>query len=562
MISIRDATGKLQIFDNNDNVLTIVWIVIIAISISIGSASTLFSDLSSRMAISGPLLTGVLTLFTISLTVTTVGIQVTSSRYSYRVDTTVLQPKSILFHFSPYLLAVTSGILIITSGTYSNVFFWLYISISILSVLSIIPFLWWLLWSITPDAILESNMQNLDGDFLRAVENSVREEYNTRINSDYDRTIRFWNEIQYLHIADNDPTNVFRDVIRSRIHDDDTATAKRLLDQYVSHSERQVANRYRNFRTSHTDSQHVLFYLFGLLEGIFQLSLKNDNYVMTRSIFVTLRRSILRWREKSVLAIPEVFFRIFSAISVEYASECSGSQSHFVAKEYSTISRIISEDIKSPANDVSSAMISTITEAAQDFAIISINNRHYQSASVIVSSLRSIAEAILRKPSGQADRIFVAIGLIGTKFAQEKAETTQVVHIANEVSTRNNAEETITTLVTFKDKIEEFDNGYAFQNRHIEKIMIEINRINSALEEHDSEIAFRATENSNLDDEDAIIAIIRTSRLHRGIFEVSELTTEIDYPLTTDEITSICNILCEQDVFSDRGNNSYSLIRG
>lgn len=129
----RRAQLKVHNFVEAYPTVSKYWIVTGLISIGIASVSTVLSDQSTRDDVVSPLLIGVITLFTISLTVTIMGIQVATNRYSHRADSTVTQKWIMYLHFLPHLLAIMLGILLISTGTYAYWVFYLrlwYLSIN------------------------------------------------------------------------------------------------------------------------------------------------------------------------------------------------------------------------------------------------------------------------------------------------------------------------------------------------------------------------------------------------------------------------------------------------
>jgi len=509
-----------------------------AISVAVAAATTFFSNQATREAAVRPLLIGVITLFTISLTAAIMGIRVASNRYSHRVDSTVLKKRAIWLHFLPHLVAILFAIFLITTGQYVYWAFFIFtLSISA-AILSIFPFLQWLLNSLSPEMMVSTSIKRINQNFIDRVEEVVRDERKEIFqSSDKDRIINIFRSVSYLNISQDDPINMFTDIVRSRILNNDTETVTNLLDRYSEHVDSELESRYRKFKTSHSDSQLVAWYLFSPLEDTYRIAVNEDNSRIPKNIISMLRNSIESWTANTSNGVPEVFLRIFGSTTVEYVSECDAGLAKEIARDYSRVADVLASDINSPWREISRAMSMNFAGYSLDFAMSSINREYYESAAMINRGLRSIVEAKLRCPSSDPDRTLLMMGLIGEQFAVEQAKSKNIVGIANEVSVRDRAEWTITTLVTFKDKIEEYGNGYAYK-RYLGSVMREIDRVNEALEEKDRQIA------SKLDyDKDLVVEIIRGGRLFRSPFSVEELVSELDSSVSKSEAKDICQDL-------------------
>ncbi|WP_323190770.1 hypothetical protein [Halostella sp. PRR32] len=481
------------------------------------------------------------------------GIRVASNRYSHRVDSTVLQKSAIWLHFTPHLIAILFAIFLISTGRYVYWAFGTFIFFISASILSIFPFLRWLLRSLSPEVMLDTSINRINSDFLDRVENVVQEERaEIYKGQDRDQIRDIYRTVSYLDISEDDPVDMFMDIVRSRIIEDDTETVTALLDRYQDHVESQLENRYREFLVSHSDSQLVAWYLLSPFEDTFRIAVKEENHRVAEHVISLLRASIQSWAENIPKGVPEVFFRVFGAITVEYVSECDAGQANSIAEDYSKIASVVASDIDSPINEVTSAMAMTFVNSCLNFAISSLEEGYYEPASTINNGLRSIVEARLRFPSGNPDRTLLVMGLIGEQFGIEEAKSKKIVEIANEVSVMDQAEWTVTTLVTFKDKIEEYGNGYSFRDEHLDMVMREIDRVNEALEEKDSGIAERVDH-----DEDLVLQVIRGARLFRSPFSAEDLISELELSESKDKVEEICDSLEDIGAFEPRDDGQY-----
>lgn len=538
--------------DNSQIAKSLILIIIVSSLISL--YATVVSTETTRSIVIQPLLIGVITLFTISLTVAIMGIQVASNRYSHRVDSIVIRKYAFWIHFLPHLIAILLAILMISSGIFSAFAFFVFIFFISASLLSIFSFLQWLLKTLSPEIALSTSLNQMDSDFLKRVEQDVENE-KTKImgDNDRDRSQDIFREMAYLRISNNDPVDRSIDIIRSRILTNDTGTAKSLIENYSSHITSVLDNRYQQFQTSHSDSQLVSWYLLGPFEDLFQLGLKEGNHRIAQDIIVLQRRSIQNWFEKDVDEVPEVFFRVFNSISVEYLTHCNHGQAVGIAREYAKISKVIASDIGSCRSKVTGVNGYIFVSSCMGYAERSINRGYIKSATLIRSSLRSIVDAKLRNQPSKPEREILMIGLIGEQFASEEAVSKNIVKLSNETSSRNEAKSTITTLVTFKDKIEDKNNGEN-GGEILEKIMSEINRVNRALEENDRVVASKVDH-----EEDLVLEVIRGSRMFRSPFMIEELIEEIQFTESIEhsEIQKICSELEKLDMFENREEEQY-----
>lgn len=532
--------------------VSLYWVIIAAISVTVAAVTTFFSNQATRENAVRPLLIGVITLFTISLTVAIMGIRVASNRYSHRVDSTVLKKRAIWLHFLPHLVAILFAVCLITTGQYVYWAFFIFILSISAAILSIFPLLQWLLTSLSPQMMVSTSIQRIDQDFIDRVEEVVREERKEVFqSSDRYRILSIFRSVSYLNISEDDPIDMFTDIVLSRILSNDTETVTNLLDRYSEHVDSVLKFRYKKFETSHSDSQLVAWYLFSPLEDTYRIAVKEDDPRIPENVISMLRASIESWTESTSKGVPEVFFRIFGSITVEYVSKCDAGQAKEIARDYSRIANVVASDIDSPGHEISGAMSMNFVGYSLDFAVSSINEGYYEPAAVINRGLRRIVEAKLRHPSSDPDRTLLMMGLIGEQFAVEQAKSKNIVEIANEVSVRDRAEWTVTNLVTFKDKIEEYGNGYAYK-KYLGSVMREIDRVNEALEEKDRQIASKLDHN-----EDLVVEIIRGGRLFRSPFSVDELVSELNISVSKDEIEEICEDLQAAGALESRENEQY-----
>lgn len=520
-------------------VIAHLWCGIFILSILVAVVSTTISTSDSRRDVVRPLLIGVITLFTIILTVTIMGIRLASSRYSHRVDASVIQRLPFVIHFSPHLLAMLAGILILANAEYTAPMFVAFIVLSSISILSVFPFLQWLLQSLSPGQVLGTSIQAIDSGFLDQVEQAVAD-VRTDIHENSPGDVNgIYQKVSYLHLSEDDPVDAFSDILRSRIQNGDTWTAKRLLHDYVEHVEPLIANRYYKFLVSHSDSQLVCWYLYSPLEQMFRVAVKEDNHIIAMEIILLLSDSIKSWVERYNRGVPEVFPRIFGDITTDFAPECDRGQRKSIASEYSKIARLIASDINAPPADFNGAVTHSFIDYSLAFALSAIDNEDYRSARITNQGLRFIVEARLRYPSGNPERVLLAIGLIGERFATEEAKSKEIVEIANEVSVMDEAEWSIIMLVTFKDKIEEYGNDFTSNDAYLERVLSEVRRINRALEERDREIASETDLNENL-----VLRMMRASRFFRSSFTPDELLLELDDSrVSIDTVRDVCDEL-------------------
>lgn len=531
-----------------------LWIGLLLVSTAVAGGSTLLSTPLTRQSVVNPLLVGVITLFTISLTITTMGIQLASNRYSYRLDSSVLQIRPVGLHFLPHLLAVLAGVFLLSTAQFSPILFYLFIFFSAVAILSIFPFLLWLLGSLTPNKVLMTSINQIDDDYLSRVEDIVDDEREKFFNNPRSNANSIYNEVTYSQTTENDPIDAVSDIIRSSIAEEDTGTAKRVLNKYVDQLEPTITDKYRTFKTSHSDSQLVCWYAYAPLEDIFRHALKHDNHIISIEIISLLRDSIVSWYSED-RDIPEVFLRLFGRITNDYAMECDRSQLHTVASDYSSVAKIIAEDIDSPHTRINGAMKINFGDQCLAFAIEAIERDSYRSARVITHGLRSIIEARLRIPSGDPKRSLLALGLIGEKFAAEEARSKQIVAVADEVSVMDEAEWVTTTLVTFLDKIDEYGNDYTSQSYYRNLVVNEINRINDALEPRNKDIATMVSEEDSI-----VIEVVRASRFFRSSFTPNELLEEMDIKVDVETVSDVCDSLVEADVMELRDRCEYATL--
>jgi hypothetical protein len=400
--------------------------------------------------------------------------------------------------------------------------------------------------------MVQTSLNRVDSDFIDNVEDVVSDE-RTRAyqSSDRDKILSIFRRISYLRIPEDDPINMYIDIVRSRIFSGDTETVLSLLDRYSDHVEAQLEDRYREFKTSHSNSQLVSWYLLSPIEDTFRIAVNENSQPIPEGIISRLRSSIESWADNNVDGIPEVFFRLFGSITIEYISECDTGQAREITRDYTRITSVVASDIDSPGQEITDSIVMNFSTSCLNFAMSAIDEGYYQSATSINHGLRSIVEAKLRIPSKNPDRELLMMGLIGEQFAAEQAKSKNIVGIANEISVMDQAEWTVTTLVTFKDKIEKYGNGYAYK-KYLDYVMLEINRVNDALEEKDQAIAAQVDH-----DEKLVVKVIRGGRLFRRPFSVEDLIEEIDLTGSRSEIGDICSELEEAGALERRDEGRY-----
>lgn len=531
--------------------VTRLWIGIVTISLIVAGVATYSSSIFSRESVVNPLLVGIITLLTISLTITTLGIQLASDRYSHRVDSLVLQTLPIGVHFSPHLIAILVGVIVLSSDEYIWVVFFTFTFFSVAAILSIFPFLIWLLNSLTPFEVLTKSIGQINSDYLRKVEKIAQEERKAFVDHPRSAGNTVFEDVTYSQTTKNDPVDAISDIVRSSIKEEDTGTARRVLNEYVDRLEPIITSRYRDFKTSHSDSQLVCWYLYGPLEDIFRQALKNNNHVITIEVISLLRESIVSWQEDG-RDVPEVFLRLFGRVTNDYVTNCDLSQRNTMASEYSSIARTIASDIRSPHTKINGASKSNFGRDCLNFALESVEQGDYRSARTISHGLRQMIEAQLRIPSSNPKRNLLSMGLIGEAFAIEDAKSKQIVAIAEEVSITDEAERIIVTLVTFLDKIDEYGNGCAGWPEYRELVVNEIDRINDAMESRNQDIAAQISENNSL-----VMRVLRASRFFRSSFTPKELLDEMNINEDVHKVTTICDALVDINAMTSSGTDEY-----
>jgi hypothetical protein len=128
---------KFRSVVNEYSLVTHLWIGNIIISFVVAGAATYSSISTTREPVVKSLFIGVITLLTLSLGITTLGIQLTSNRYSHRVDYLLLQMVPVGLHFLPHLIAIAIGIFILLSIQIYGILFFAFIFSSIVAILSI-----------------------------------------------------------------------------------------------------------------------------------------------------------------------------------------------------------------------------------------------------------------------------------------------------------------------------------------------------------------------------------------------------------------------------------------
>ncbi|MFC4357496.1 hypothetical protein ACFO0N_05970 [Halobium salinum] len=484
---------------------------------------------------------------------TITGVQLASNRYSHRIDTSILRSTPVISHFFPHVLAISIGVILLSSPRIQLYIYFVFVLLSILAILIIFPYMYWLVQALRPEKVLSAIIGEIDPEFLNGIDKVVEDQKSTIYESnDAEKIKNIFQEVRYLKVADENPVDSFLDVQRARIRDGDTRSAKQLLDKYREHVDEVVENQYRTFRTSHDTSQLACWYLYSPYEQIFRISLKQDNQAIMMQVVYLLRESVLSWQEKRVRGIPNVFIRLFGRITVDYASHFSRSQSQSVVTSYSKIARAIASDINSPGREFTDPLTNFVNYSLS-FALQSIEEGDYRSARSINSALRSLVDATLEIPSGDPDRILLSMGLIGEAFAESDAVSKQIIEIANEPSSMNEAEWTITLLVTFKDKLEEYGNDYTSNEEIRERVLEEIDRINGALEERDRRIASKIDK-----DEEHVLAVIRASRHMRRPFSPNDILDEIDTTISADVVQNICESLKTINAITQDDDGNYS----
>jgi len=481
------------------------------------------------------------------------GIRVASNRYSYRVDSILFQSWAGRLHFAPHLIAIGIAILFLSAESSPALLYYFMIFFSSMSILSIFPFLSWLLNALSPRNVLETSFRRVDADYLDAVEGAVRGErqdaYDKSTNEDL---TDIFQSISYLTVSENDPIDVFTDIAKSRISSHDISTVMVLLETFHDNLETVIETRYRRFRTSHSDSQLVTWYLYSPFEDVFRVSISEGNEQVSERIISLLGSSIQSWPENSTQEIPEVFFRVFGSLTVEYVADADRDQATLIAREQKKVAEIVASDISQPTTDVSGAMRMTFESSCLNYATTAIENEHYKAADIVNTGLRRIVEAKLRRPSVDPDRTLLMMGLIGEAFAQERAKRKSIVEIGNEVTVMDYAEWTITHLLTFKDKLEEYNNDYAYKT-YLDSVMREVDRVNEALETKDKEMADRIDF-----DEDLVVEVIQASRLLRGSFHIDDLVSELENSVSPGDAKVICRKMEGEGLLTSEDGTSYT----
>jgi hypothetical protein len=153
---------------------------------------------------------------------------------------------------------------------YNPIVFGLFIFSRVAAILSTFPFLLWLLGSLTPSTVFTTSINQIDDDYLKLVEEIVDDEREKFFDDSRSKGNKIYEEVTHSQTAENDPVDAVSDIVRSSIAEEDTGTAKRVLNEYVDRLEPTINSRYREFKTSHSKSQLVCWYVYAPLEDVFR----------------------------------------------------------------------------------------------------------------------------------------------------------------------------------------------------------------------------------------------------------------------------------------------------
>lgn len=454
------------------------------------------------------LLPALVTFFALTLTVITLGIQLASSRYSFRVDEVAASPDILIAYFWPHIVAIVIGIYIQLHppDNYFHFLFSIFIISSILAVFSLFSYVRWTLSILQPLNTVGRFRNKIDGEYLESVIEELTDKYNP------ENEPSFIKQVAFMEVVSPDPLNIITDVVLSQIRTGDTLAAQRVLEELTEVVEANLLpNDPENHRSLH-EEKLLTWHFLGHYRRIFRQANNNGNEEVMVSIVDSVtaiaRGAIERDDAGTAFESLRLLRDLIRSGQFDWSSEA--------IKEITDQINSIGDRYTNQVRDGEKATgLSIYLQITRQITFRSIERgTHGRNLISSITTLQMLSSEYIDRGLFPKE-VLLTISLIGQKAARNKVVIRQMVRGADvDTSIMDIAEWSILSLVTIRDSLDT-SNASDHQVEIEEFINRKITSIENGLQKKDRYIINKLNDELQVP-ESATKKILSSLRRNRG----------------------------------------------
>lgn len=499
-------------------------------------------------------LTGLITLFTFSISATLIGVQVASSRYTYRLSSSLLGNNKITIWFSLNMLSIIFGVYISISGKTRIGYVFLFLLLSYISIWSAIAIPQQVFSSINQKNLMGNIIGEMDTEFVESVDSSIE-----KVEIDYgdgsDGIRRSKKQVRYQS-TELDIRGKFEDLVSSYLDARDLYNAKTLTKKYLEKTRKILVSNYSEFSVSLTHGQHVALFLISPVRSLTTTLPHYDREQYLLDVCRILNEEMKRWESETQFKIPEAYTETITYLIDFYTRNSSFYKSRDIQSELKDFSRLIKKEKNLKGvkkyRDLTVSQYINIINAMGKISILALRERgDHRLCSTVGLQLRKCCDIMLKDPGRVPKRHIIYLRIIGCELASQDVNH-EVVYDGADVgtSTREPAGEILLHLLWMRDKVE----GYNIYTSSLEAKNI----INSQIDQLVSEIVVNDIEEKSLSSKE--IDIIKAIRKVRGRASVKDIYARCDGDLEKQSIEEILSKLTLKNVVGEDGGEGYQIV--
>lgn len=530
-----------------------------------------------KVDIASTLTLGLITLFTITITFTVLGVQISSSRYSYRFQDVIARSWTFRGYFALFIIAILSGCvtLILTTPERIQVAGAILIFLTVLSLLSVYSYAQWVLGLLKPSNIITTNISRMDRAYIDEVIASRKPEFNPE---DYSG---FYLRKTPLELIDDDPLGKITDVALSAVENDDTTTVAQAIQELESQflslasevGERATGQKDNpdedkgdTGEQSAPDPEYnltkmklITWHFLGAFNQLYNKARAKGDDHSTYEVLTAVGNITKKAVARDLYGVPFQTMRYFGRISEELPGDIDYDVVNDVNELYGEIGETIIQEIGNPNRQL--LVLGQFVRWQRGFALQAIEQEYYRIGGSAVHRYRSIILAVAREGREIPTEPAICIGIIGEALAEKKAEEYTMVYGAKtDRSYRNHTEDVIVHLTTIKEKIQELaeERDFSYDMGILEE---QIERIERRCQPRIDDIHEAISEQYSGVTHKQLTVAWRFIHRNRGQFtkqEFQNFATEDGFSISSDEFEQLMTVLQEIGVVDQKDTDEYT----
>lgn len=456
----------------------------------------------------GNILPGLVTLMALTLTVITLGIQLASSRYSFRIDEVAASSDILIAYFWPHISAIVLGVYISlhSSSNQLHLLVGLFFMSIILSAFSIFSYVRWTLSILQPLNTVGRFRDQIDEGYIENVIKILEDKYEPMDE------VSFIKRVAFMEVVSPDPLNIITDVALSQIRDGDTLAAQRVLDELTEVVEANLLPSDPVNRRSLLETKLLTWHFLGHYRRIFRQAENNGNEEVMLSIVDSVAAISRETIERDDAGTAFESLRLLRNLITDGQLDWSSEAVKNITDEVNSIGNRYTNQVRDEENVAGLALFLQIIRQVTFQSIQ--RGTHGRNLLSSITTLQTLSSEFIERGAFPKE-VLITISIIGKEAARNKVVTHQMVLGADVgTSITDIAEWSIVSLVTIRDSLET-TNPSGNQQATAEFIDRKIDSIEEELQKKDRYIVNHLNERL-LVPETATKRVLSTLRRNRG----------------------------------------------